>query len=123
MVVALGLGAAAPAVAPSLSGLDMLEKGQWDLRVREAGGETRKLCLGDARQLLQVEHHGLQCRRFVILDTTRQISISYDCGAAGNGRTDLRIETPRLVQIQSQGITNGAPFSYAIEGRRVGVCH
>lgn len=123
LVVAVSLMAAAPAAAPSLSALSALEKGQWDLRVREPGGETRKLCLGDARQLLQTQHPKLQCKQFVIEDSATQVSVSYDCGAAGNGRTDLRVETPRLVQIQSQGVANGAPFSFSLEGRRAGVCH
>jgi hypothetical protein len=33
------------------------------------------------------------------------------------------VETPRLVQIQSQGVADSAPFSFTIEARRTGDCH
>mgnify|MGYP006175199349 CR=1 FL=1 len=35
---------------------------------------------------------------------------------------ELRRETSRLVQIQSQGIRNGLPFEFSAEARRVGDC-
>ncbi len=123
-LVTTGAAVAAPAPTASVdfAALDGLEKGQWELRARGESSAPRRICLGEPRQLLQTEHPGLQCRRFVVADKTSEISVTYDCGGAGNGRTDLRIETARLVQIQSQGVAGGAPFSHAIEGRRVGVC-
>lgn len=116
-------GASSPAPAPR--GLAVLEPGDWVLHDRESGKDTGKdvhLCLGDTRQLLQLRHPGAQCRRFVVTDSAQAVAVTNVCGAAGNERTDIRIETPRLIQIQSQGIVNGAPFSMAIEGRRVGAC-
>ncbi|MDF0540965.1 hypothetical protein PX699_01320 [Sphingobium sp. H39-3-25] len=110
------------AQAPALAGLGGLERGNWELRVREPGGAVSHLCLGDPRLLLQVQHARSSCQRFVVTDAAQHIVVTYDCAAAGNGRTDLRIETPRLVQIQSQGIAEGAPFSFEMEARRVGVC-
>jgi hypothetical protein len=115
-------GGAGVAQAPVLAGLGGLERGNWELRVREPGGAVSHLCLGDPRLLLQVQHARNSCQRFVVTDTAEHIVVTYDCAAAGNGRTDLRIETPRLVQIQSQGIADSAPFSFEMEARRVGVC-
>jgi hypothetical protein len=41
---------------------------------------------------------------------------------AGQGLTTIRRETDALIQIQSQGINNGAPFSFSVEGRHGGAC-
>jgi len=118
----MGATCAIAAVAHPLAALDGLETGEWELRVRGQDGPVRRLCLGDRRQLLQPQHPGRECGRFVVADKANQLVVTYDCAGAGNGRTDLRVETPRLAQIQSQGISGGAPFSYAIEARRVGEC-
>ncbi|HUD94343.1 hypothetical protein [Sphingobium sp.] len=115
-------GWAGAVTMPQLVALRGLEAGEWELRGRGEGAETRKMCVSDLRQLLQPQHPGSVCRSFVINDSAHAASITYDCAAAGNGRTDLRIETSRLVQIRSQGIADGAPFAFAAEGRRVGDC-
>ena len=121
MIGTMALAATAPAV-PAPHALRTLETGEWELRGRGEGAETRKLCVSDLRQLLQVQHGRTLCRSFVISDSAHAITVTYDCAAAGNGRTDLRVETPRLAQIQSQGIANGAPFAFTAEGRRIGDC-
>lgn len=99
-----------------------LEPGEWLLRARGHDGEVRRLCIADLRQFLQLRHSRNSCRIFTVAETANRHVVTYDCGAAGNGRTDLRIETSRLVQIQSQGIADGAPFSFAVEGRWAGAC-
>jgi len=40
----------------------------------------------------------------------------------GRGRTILRVETPRLVQIDSQGLHYGAPFALRAQARKTGPC-
>lgn len=109
-----------PAIAPQA--LRTLETGEWELRGRGEGAETRKLCISDLRQLLQVQHGKALCRSFIISDGAQAVSVTYDCAAAGNGRTDLRVETNKLVQIRTQGVAQGAPFAFDTEGRRVGAC-
>lgn len=130
MTLAMAIGAAlaappAPIPAPGLAlqALQTLEAGEWELRDRGEGAETRKLCISDLRQLLQVQHGRGLCRSFTISDDAHAATVTYDCAAAGNGRTDLRVETNRLVQIRSQGVAQGAPFAFAAEGRRIGDCH
>lgn len=118
--------AASPAasVGPSAS-LKGLEPGEWELRDRGHEGESiapLRLCLIDIRQLIQIRHARQSCRRLIVDETPNRLAVSYDCARAGGGRTDLRVETSRLVQIRSQGVADGAPFSFVMEGRRIGAC-
>ena len=124
-LVALGLAGAAtavPAQAPSLAMLDRLEKGSWQLRERGKDAVVQTMCLGDARRMIQVYHPGATCSRYVIEDTPSSVTVHYTCPGAGHGRTTIRSETNRLVQIDTQGIAEGRPFSQAIEARRTGGC-
>ncbi|MGC4252767.1 MAG: hypothetical protein QM605_15195 [Sphingobium sp.] len=106
-----------------LAALGTVQPGEWELRSldKEDGGK-RRMCVRDPDQLLQTEHARNQCRFFVVKDELAAASVTYDCAQAGGGRTDLRVETPRLMQIRSQGVANGAPFSRALEARRIGDC-
>lgn len=119
--------AAAPAASLALSAppLKGLEPGEWELRERpeEGGkGDISRICLADLRQLIQLRHARNNCKRLTVDESAKRLSVSYDCAGTGGGRTDMRIETPRLVQIRSQGIADGAPFSFSMEGRRIGAC-
>lgn len=114
--------AGSAANAPAPLALRTLETGEWELHGRGEDKQTRKLCVTDLRQLLQVQHGRSLCTSFIVSDTAQSATVTYDCAAAGNGRTDLRVETSRLVQIRSQGIADGAPFDFAAEGRRIGAC-
>lgn len=123
--MALGLACpagAAVAQADDYGALTALERGEWELVERGAAGTARRICLGDPAQLLQPRHPGRQCKRFVLENSARRVAVTYDCAHAGQGRTALRVETGRLVQIDSQGVSDGSPFAMAIEGRRVGAC-
>jgi hypothetical protein len=120
-----GLSGTAPAPgdpAASLSALNAIQPGQWALRARNGTGTVRTLCLGDTRQLLQIRHSGAACTRFIIGNDASQAVVAYSCPGMGNGRTTVRVETPRLIQIDSQGIANNEPFDLTLEGRRVGEC-
>mgnify|MGYP001766089160 CR=1 FL=1 len=102
--------------------LDQLEKGGWELRTRGGGGAPRRLCVRDGRELIQLEHAGVACSSHVVEDTATAVTVQYTCKGAGYGRTTVRRESNRLVQVDSQGIANGLPFAYAAEGRRSGDC-
>lgn len=115
---------AGAAHAPELAALQRLRTGAWDLRQRDdPAAPPRRLCVQDQAQLLEIPHGGAACKRFVVKDAPMMTTVTFDCGAAGSARTDLRVETTGLVQIHSQGIADGAPFSLALEGRYVGACH
>lgn len=115
---------AASAQAPNVppQALFKLEKGQWELRAIGGNGAPLRLCLGDRRQLFQPLHPAPMCRQFVATDDATHATVSYDCAQRGQGRTDLRVETSRLIQLDSQGVTNGRPFATRFEGRHVGAC-
>jgi hypothetical protein len=123
-LIALGCAGASavPAQAPSLAMLDRLEKGSWQLRERGKDAVLQTICVGDARRMIQIQHPRATCSRYVIEDTPNSVTVHYTCPGAGHGRTTIRSETNRLVQIDTQGIAEGKPFSQAIEARRTGGC-
>ncbi len=111
--------------AAPVTALRQLEKGQWELRERGAGrGEPprQRICVGDPAQLLRAGSGEGACDQFIVADSADRAIVTYQCKGKGSGRTDLRVETPRLVQIQSQGVSGGAPFAVQLEGRRTGDC-
>ncbi|MFM5895660.1 MAG: DUF3617 domain-containing protein [Novosphingobium sp.] len=116
------LAFAAPAFGggPTLAMLDQLEGGKWELR--ERGGQAQQICVPGGRQLIQLRHPGAQCSSFVIEDTPVQVVVQYTCAGRGYGRTQIRRETNRLIQIESTGIVDGYPFDLSAEARRVGTC-
>lgn len=102
--------------------LDELEPGAWELRERGGSGVTHNLCLDNGRRLIQLMHPGLPCNSVVVDDTANEVTVQYTCRGRGYGRTHIRRETNGLIQMDSQGILNGLPFSIVAEGRRVGTC-
>lgn len=106
--------------APAPSMLARLEAGQWELR--GPAGRIGALCLGNPIQLTQPQHRGATCSRDVVAADDDSMTVSYSCPGVGRGRTTLRFETPRLVQIDSQGLDRGAPFALRAEARRTGAC-
>jgi hypothetical protein len=107
---------------PQLGMLDELEHGGWELRERGGDGSVRNICLDNPRRLIQLRHPGLPCSTVVVEDSALQVTVQYTCRGQGYGRTQIRRETNRLIQVDSQGIVNGLPFSYSAEGRRTGAC-
>ena len=123
LAAAVLLTFAVPATSgsPALTMLDRLEPGRWELRER-TGSTPQKLCVPSGRQLIQLRHPGAQCSSFVVEDGPAQVVVQYTCAGHGYGRTRVRRETDRLVQIDSQGIIDGLPFDFSVEARRVGEC-
>ena len=117
-----GLSAAAPIEAPLPAALASLQPGQWALRSRDGSAPPKMLCLGDPRVLLQVRHNGPACSKVVLSSTGGAVVVNYSCLGGSNGRTEIRVETPRVIQIESQGIEAKAPFEWSYEGRRIGEC-
>lgn len=122
MIAAMAPGGHVSAPGP-LMALRGLEQGQWELRERGSAAPARRICVGDPIQLMQPQHPGGQCRRFVVTDAQKRAVVTYQCSDAGSGRTDLRVETSRLVQIDAQGIADSQPFAVLYEARKTGECH
>ena len=126
VAVALAVGAiAAPPIRaqiPTLRMLDRIDAGMWEVRVRDAAHTVRRMCLDTGRPLIQIKHPNTLCRSFVVQDESRFVTVHYTCPGAGYGRTQIRLENPQLVQVDSQGIAEGFPFDFTAEARRVGGC-
>lgn len=105
---------------PVPNALRGIERGQWQLK--SADGGLRRLCLGNPVAMLQIMHGNTQCEHFVMENTPRSATIRYTCPSHGHGRTTILVDTPRVVNIETQGVANGAPFSERFEARRVGAC-
>jgi hypothetical protein len=114
-------GGAALGQAVQLAMLDRLDPGLWELRARD-GGRVERICLDDGRRLIQLRHPGLPCRQFVVEDEASAVTVHYTCTGHGSGRTRLRFESERLVQIESSGVADKLPFEVFAEARRVGSC-
>ena len=103
----------------TLTALAQVERGEWTLRASD--GSTRAICVTDPRVLLQVRDRAAGCTNFVVENGANAGRITFSCPT---GKTDTRItvETPRLVRIETQGISRGLPFTEEYEGRRTGAC-
>jgi hypothetical protein len=126
---AIALGAVAAATAPALTqrpartdALAKLQAGLWQLRDLDSRAELPPVCLGDPNLLVQLKHRSAACSRIVVAENRGTATVHYTCPAAGYGQTLIRIETPRLAQIETQGIADNRPFSSRIQARRVGNC-
>jgi hypothetical protein len=120
-VAAAGISTAAVSeVRPRLSAFAMLETGLWQLRT---GSEPpRSICVSDPLSLIQLRHRATACTQFVIANEKSVATVHYSCPGAGWGRTTLRVETPRLARVDTQGIAANEPFAFTAEARRVGPC-
>jgi hypothetical protein len=102
--------------------LNQLEAGHWELRDRATRAPAVQICLHDGRRLIQLRHPLSVCEQLIVSENPGEVTVQYTCRGRGYGRTNIRRETGRLVQIQSQGIADGLPFDFALEGRRIGNC-
>ena len=102
--------------------LNRLEAGQWELRGDTGNARIDSICLGNPILLTQPRHRGASCTRDVVAADADSMTVNYTCPGVGRGRTTLRFETPRLVQIDSQGLDRGMPFALRAVARRVGPC-
>jgi hypothetical protein len=113
--------AAAPSAAPSIA-LSRLETGRYELKLVGSTDAPRLLCLADTAMLVQLQHPGVPCSRLMVADGPDSTTINYSCMSGGHGRTVVTITTPRSFDLQTQGISSGAPFDLDYQGRRVGAC-
>ncbi|MEY3659051.1 MAG: hypothetical protein RL425_1812 [Pseudomonadota bacterium] len=118
----LALSTTAGHAAGQLHALSSIETGLWDLRSTGGRDVGRSMCVTDPAVLLQLGHPGRVCSRFPIVNQPKQADVYYSCAGAGQGQTRVRVETPRLVQIETQGFLYQDPFSFSFEARRIGDC-
>ncbi len=121
LVAGAAVAASVSASAP-LKALLLVQPGQWEIRSRDNPDANRSFCMADPKVLLQLRHPNNLCTRYVISDDRRMATVQYSCASSGSGRTTIRVETPRLVQIDTQGVADQSPFAFSAEARRVGDC-
>lgn len=101
--------------------LTSLKQGVWELRQRGGTGSQR-LCITDRAAFIQLKHPGRACDRITLEQNKSSIIVQYTCKGSGFGRTQLRMETPQLVQLETQGVADGFPYEFSAEARWVGEC-
>ncbi|MBM3594411.1 MAG: hypothetical protein FJX31_01125 [Alphaproteobacteria bacterium] len=121
-LVALAAAGAAWAQATEFALLDRLERGNWSLTYRIDDAGPGRICVATGRELIQLRHSRLKCRSVILEDTRHAVTVQYSCPGNGYGRTHIRRESDRLVQIDTQGIESGLPFAFAAEARWIGAC-
>ena len=99
----------------------MVGPGEWEI-AKSASGRGEKICLPDAAMLMQWEHRSKQCTRVVVTSSVDRAEVHYTCVGGGFGTSRVQVLTPRAIKVDTQGISDGLPFGYAVHARRVGAC-
>ena len=95
--------------------------GDWEL-TGIPGVKANHQCIGDMLSLARYEHRGKSCSSKVISQNATKAVVEYTCGGAGFGHSELELITPRNLRVSTQGISDGLPFNYVLQARRLGDC-
>ena len=115
---ALLLLSLAAAVRPAL--FAQISGGLWE--VSRSDGGRRNVCVPDPVVLAQYEHLRSSCARDIIRNQQSRAEIHYTCRGGAFGQSTVELITPRSLRIETQGISNNAPFHYVLQARRIGNC-
>jgi hypothetical protein len=113
--------AAWPGASQQPGPLSQVERGQWEVRGSN-GVAIGTICVGDPLLLAQPLHPPRGCSAAVESADGHVVTVAFVCPGMGRGRSLVRVETPRLVQIDMQGISNGLPFASRAQARNTGPC-
>jgi len=94
--------------------------GLWE--VSRNNGGRRNVCVPDPVALAQYEHLRLNCARDLVRNGQSRAEIHYTCQSGSFGQSNVELITPRSLRIETQGISNNAPFHYVLQARRLGDC-
>ena len=121
--ILLATGPAATQERRSASPLSQLQPGLWSLRdIDDPRAPLRSLCVADFHALFQLEHRGSPCSGLVVGKDARSVTVHYTCPADGYGLTSIKVESPTLAKVETQGIKDHRPFAYRAEARRLRGC-
>lgn len=120
-VAVLAITAAAVA-ADKPKTLSAAAPGLWELTGVQGSKTPVRECLINLAALGQYEHRARTCKATTQSDTGKVTVINYTCAGSDFGRTSIKFVTPRNLRVETQGISDGLPFAYKIEARRVGEC-
>jgi hypothetical protein len=114
---ALALAAATPPV-----GLAQAQPGLWEVSGVPGSAYPLRQCIADVAVLARFEHRAKACSAQTLREAGNSAQIDYSCGPAGFGHSDVTLVTPRSLRIGTQGISDGLPFNYVIQARRIADC-
>jgi hypothetical protein len=115
------LTASASAAAPP-SALAKVAAGIWEISGVPGTQAPVRQCVANVLFLAQFEHRGRDCSSTLLSNGENSMKITYSCGSAGFGQSELDVITPRSLRISTQGISDKLPFNYVLQARRVGDC-
>jgi hypothetical protein len=113
---------AAQRPVPRPAALSGVSGGLWEISQSATGANPTRQCVADPIALAQYEHRAASCTRVVIADKPSETVVHYTCPGGGFGQTKMTVLTPRSMRVETQGISQNAPFHYVLQARRVGDC-
>jgi hypothetical protein len=122
LLAAAGSAALAPTAAQTPPALAQAQPGLWEISGAPGAGAPVRLCVADISSLTRFEHRTKSCSAKLLKAASTLTDIEYSCGPADFGRSELTVLTPRSLRISTQGISDGLPFNYVLQARRVGDC-
>ena len=108
--------------AQPLPTLAQTQPGLWEISGAPGVKTPVRQCVADVPALARFEHRGKACTSKVLKHVGSLTAFEYSCGAAGFGHSEVEALTPRSLRISTQGISNGAPFNYVLQARRMADC-
>lgn len=126
-ILGVALATAAVAVAVGATGprskaLAGASPGLWEIGGAPGMKLPARECVSSPVRLALFEHRDQRCSRNVLNDDGTTVLIDYNCGGRDFGRSKMTLITPRSLRIETQGISDGMPFNYVLQARRVGEC-
>ena len=128
MTRSLALAAAASAATLAFAAaqpptpLAEAQPGLWEISgVPGAAGPFRE-CIADMAVLTRFEHRAKSCSVHPVRSAGSTSELDYSCGPAGFGHSQITLLTPRSLRIATQGISDGLPFNYVLQARRIAEC-
>lgn len=117
-----GAAAALALVAARPAALAQTQPGLWEISGVPGASSPLRQCVRDVAALARFEHRSKICTAKVLKDGLSSTVIDYSCGSAGFGHSEIDVITPRSLRISTQGISDGLPFNYVLQARRVDDC-
>ena len=122
-LAACGLAVTLPLVAaPPLPTLAHAQPGLWEISGVPGSHAPFRQCIADIAALARFEHRGRSCVPKLVKQSGSITQYEYSCGGAGFGHSEVEVLTPRSLRISTQGISEGLPFNYVLQARRVDDC-
>lgn len=121
--IILSAGAGPAAVAQQSSALSAAVPGLWELTGIPGARRPVHQCVANLSALAEYEHRAGSCAAAKTLTDSGKVAVLYyTCPGSDFGRTSIKVVTPRDLKVDTQGISDGLPFAYAFEARRLGEC-